>query len=85
MTNLTINNNLRRLRFDAGEITQAKLAQSVGVTRQTIVALETRQYLPSLELAMKLSAAFDCAMSELFFWDNMDAARTRYDLTSKKT
>ncbi|MBL4869401.1 MAG: helix-turn-helix transcriptional regulator [Robiginitomaculum sp.] len=85
MTNLAIKNNLRRLRFDAGEITQAKLAQKVGVTRQTIVALETRQYLPSLELAMKLAAAFGCDLNELFYWENMDAARTKYDLTSKNT
>lgn len=84
MTKLIIKNNLRRLRFDTGEITQAKLAQKVGVTRQTIVALETRQYLPSLELAMKLAAAFGCDVSALFFWEDMSSARHIYGLTLKE-
>ena len=45
-----ITNNIRRLRFDADEMTQAQLAEKVGVTRQTIVAIEKAKYSPSLEL-----------------------------------
>ncbi len=83
MTNLLIKNQLRRLRFEAGEVTQARLAKQVGVTRQTIVALETRQYLPSLELAMKLAAAFGCDLSDLFSWEDVGAARSTYELSQK--
>jgi len=68
MTALLIGNNIRRFRFNQGEMTQARLAEVVGVTRQTIVALETGRYAPSLELAMKLAAAFACSVDELFFW-----------------
>jgi putative transcriptional regulator len=68
MTALQIGNNIRRFRFDQAEMTQAQLAEIVGVTRQTIVALETGRYAPSLELAMKLAAAFACTVDALFFW-----------------
>ena len=68
MTALRIGNNIRRFRFNQDEMTQARLAEVVGVTRQTIVALETGRYGPSLELAMKLAATFACSVDELFFW-----------------
>lgn len=68
MSNLEIGNNLRRLRFNNGPMTQAVLAEHVGVTRQTIVALETEQYAPSLELAMKLARVFECGVDDVFFW-----------------
>jgi putative transcriptional regulator len=63
-----IGNHLRRLRFEHGEMTQEALARSVGITRQTIVALEAGRYAPSLELAMKLALAFDRPVGEVFFW-----------------
>lgn len=75
MTTLLIGNNIRRLRFDHNEMTQAKLAEIVGVTRQTIVALETGRYAPSLELAMKLAAVFGCSVDALFFWKDPEFAR----------
>lgn len=49
-------------------MTQEVLARCVGVTRQTIIALETGRYAPSLELAMRLAAVFGCKVDELFFW-----------------
>jgi putative transcriptional regulator len=63
-----IGNHLRRLRFEHGEMTQDALARSVGVTRQTIVALETGRYAPSLELAMKLAGVFGRGVDDVFFW-----------------
>jgi putative transcriptional regulator len=64
--NLT--NQIRRLRFDAGEMTQAELAKRVGVTRQTIVAIEAAKYAPSLELAFEIAHAFDKPIGEVFHW-----------------
>ena len=78
MSTLLIGNNLRRLRFDHGEMTQANLANSVGITRQTIIALETSRYAPSLELAMKLAAVFDCPVNEVFFWKDPQSAKDKY-------
>lgn len=75
MTALQIGNNIRRFRFDHEEMTQAQLAKIVGVTRQTIVALETGRYAPSLELAMKLAAAFACSVDQLFFWKDEEGGR----------
>ncbi|MBY0566556.1 MAG: helix-turn-helix transcriptional regulator [Hyphomonadaceae bacterium] len=69
MTAPPIGNHLRRMRFDHGQMTQQTLAQAVGVTRQTIVALETGRYAPSLELAMRLAGVFGCGVDDLFFWN----------------
>jgi putative transcriptional regulator len=63
-----IGNRIRRLRFDAGEMTQKDLAARVGVTRQTIVAVENAQYVPSLELAFLIARAFGKPLEEVFFW-----------------
>ena len=62
----TITNSIRRLRFDADEMTQAQLAEKVGVTRQTIVAIEKAKYSPSLELAFLIARAFGKEMDEVF-------------------
>lgn len=62
----TISNQIRRLRFDCGEITQQQLADLVGVTRQTIIALEGDKYAPSLELAFRIAAAFDKPLEQVF-------------------
>jgi putative transcriptional regulator len=59
-------NQLRRLRFDAGEMTQQELADRVGVTRQTIIAIEGEKYAPSLELAFRLAGAFGRPLEEVF-------------------
>ena len=62
-------NNIRRLRFDAGEMTQQALADRVGVTRQTIIAIEGSKYSPSLELAFKIAEAFEQALEEVFQYE----------------
>ena len=64
-----ISNNIRRLRFDAGEKTQKDLAEKVGVTRQTIVAIEAAKYSPSLELAFQIAAAFGVPLADVFHWE----------------
>jgi putative transcriptional regulator len=63
-----VGNHLRALRFAHGEMTQDALARAVGITRQTIVALEAGQYAPSLELAMRLARVFGKTVDEIFFW-----------------
>lgn len=61
-----LSNNIRRLRFDAGEMTQQALADTVGVTRQTIIAIEQGRYAPSLPLAIKIARAFGKQVEEVF-------------------
>ncbi len=61
-----IRNNIRRLRFFAGEMTQQELADKTGVTRQTIVAIENGKYFPSLELAFRLTHTFKVQLSDVF-------------------
>jgi len=67
-----IGNAIRRLRFEAGEMTQKDLAGRVGVTRQTIVAIEAAHYAPSLELAFQIAAVFGRPLEEVFFWNGED-------------
>jgi putative transcriptional regulator len=61
-----INNQIRRLRFDHGEMTQEELAQRAGCTRQTIIALEQGKYVPSIELAFRIARAFGVPLEEVF-------------------
>ena len=61
-----ISNNVRKLRFEAGEMTQEQLAEKVGVTRQTIIAPEAGKYLPSLYLALKLARVFETKVEDVF-------------------
>ncbi len=61
-----LTNVIRRLRFDADEMTQEQLAEKVGVTRQTIIALEAGKYVPSLLLAMRIARAFGKSVEEVF-------------------
>lgn len=65
----TISNTIRRLRFDAGEMTQKDLAAAVGVTRQTIVAIENAKYAPTLELAFRIAHAFGKPLEEVFIYE----------------
>ena len=58
-----IQNKVRRLRFDADEMTQQDLADKVGVSRQTVVAIEKGKYSPSLELAFKIAHSIDAPSS----------------------
>lgn len=61
-----VRSNIRRLRFDRGEMTQEELAARVGCTRQTIIALEQGKYVPSLELAFRIARAFGVPLEEVF-------------------
>ena len=64
-----VQNNIRKLRFFAGEMTQQELADLVGVSRQTIVAIEKGNYSPSLELAFRLAHAFKTPLEEVFIYE----------------
>lgn len=61
-----IENRIRRLRFDTAEMTQKDLADRVGVTRQTILAIENGKYFPTLELAFRIARAFGVPLDEVF-------------------
>jgi len=61
-----ITNSIRELRFKAGEMTQQELANTVGVTRQTILAIEAGRYSPSLEVAFKIARAFKASVDDVF-------------------
>jgi putative transcriptional regulator len=61
-----VTNNIRALRFANGEMTQAELADRVGVTRQTIIAVEQGRYSPSLEMAFQIARAFGMPLDEVF-------------------
>jgi putative transcriptional regulator len=64
-----IRNNIRRLRFDANEMTQAELAERVGVTRQTLLAIEAAKYSPTLELAFRIAKVFGVPLDAVFQYD----------------
>ncbi len=64
-----ITNHIRVLRFNNNEMTQKSLAHAVGVTRQTINAIEQNKYSPSLEVAFKISAVFDVPLTDVFFFN----------------
>jgi len=61
-----VTNSIRSLRFAHGEMTQADLADRVGVTRQTIIAIEQGRYSPSLEVAFQIARAFEVPLDEVF-------------------
>jgi putative transcriptional regulator len=69
MSKKYIQNNIRRLRFDANEMTQQELADKVGASRQTIVAIEKGKYSPSLELAFKIANVFEVPIGDVFSYD----------------
>ena len=70
MRKVLISNRIRELRFRAGEMTQQALADSVGITRQTIIALEQGKYYPSLELAFLIAETFGVELQEVFQHQN---------------
>jgi len=65
-----IRNNIRTLRFLAGEMTQQELADKTGVTRQTIVAIENSKYSPTLELAFRIAHIFNQPLQGIFTFDH---------------
>jgi putative transcriptional regulator len=63
-----VTNSVRALRFAAGEMTQADLADRIGVTRQTVIAIEQGRYSPSLEVAFKIALALGVRLDEVFHY-----------------
>ncbi|MBB1333828.1 helix-turn-helix transcriptional regulator [Pseudoalteromonas sp. SR44-5] len=66
MAKLAITNTIRTLRFQHNEMTQQQLAEVVGVTRQTIAAIEAARYSPSLEVAFKIAIVFNLPLEKIF-------------------
>lgn len=61
-----ISNSICRLRFEAGEMTQSELAQKIGITRQTVAAIEASKYAPSLEAAFRIARVFGVGVEDVF-------------------
>jgi putative transcriptional regulator len=70
MRQCRIRNNIRRLRFDRDEMTQQQLAERIGVTRQTVNAIELGKYSPSLEIAFRIAEVFGVPLDEVFSYDS---------------
>ncbi len=66
----TIRNEIRRLRFEHGEMTQQELAEKIKVTRQTVNAIELGKYFPSLEAAFRIAAVFGKPLESVFHYSN---------------
>lgn len=73
MAKSVLSNNIRKLRFNDNEMTQQELADKVGVTRQTIVAIEKGNYSPSLELAFRIARVFNLPLEEVFSFDDKNS------------
>lgn len=71
-----LKNTIRKLRFEHGEMTQQLLADRIGVSRQTVIALEANKYVPSLVLAMRLARVFGTTVEHVFVLDDTVAATT---------
>ena len=69
-----VSNEIRRLRFERGEMTQAELADRIGVTRQTIIAIEHGRYSPSLEMAFQIAQALNVTLDEVFQYQQPEGA-----------
>lgn len=69
MTGKRLTNNLRALRFHAGEMTQAELGEKLGVTRQTVAAIEQGKYSPTLETAFRIADIFGVGLEQVFQWE----------------
>jgi putative transcriptional regulator len=70
-----VTNSIRALRFARGEMTQAQLAERIGVTRQTIIAIEQGRYSPSLEMAFQIAAVFGVPLERVFQYHASDGVR----------
>ena len=66
---LPIRNQIRRLRFEHGEMTQSDLADAIGMTRQTVAAIEAGKDSPSLEAAFRIAQAFGVGVEQVFQWE----------------
>jgi putative transcriptional regulator len=68
----TLTNNMRKLRFNTSEMTQQELADKLGVSRQTIIAIEAGKYSPTLELAFRIAQIFKVSLEEVFQYKSAD-------------
>ena len=68
MAERRLTNQIRTLRFHAGEMTQAELGEKIGVTRQTVAAIEQGKYSPTLETAFRIADVFEVRLDEAFRW-----------------
>ena len=75
MAKIELNNSIRRLRFEHDEMTQQELANRVGVTRQTILAIEAGKYSPSLMLAFRIARVFGLRVEEVFEYQEHEGKR----------
>ena len=75
MSKSRISNDIRKLRFFHNEMTQQQLAEKVGVTRQTIIAMEKGRYSPSLELAFRIALVFEVPLEEVFSYNPKEEAK----------
>ncbi len=73
MAKSDLKNQIRRLRFENGEMTQQQLANKTGVTRQTIIAIEAGKYAPSLPLAFKIARTFGMPIEDIFQYEDEDS------------
>jgi len=73
MAKSEMQNKVRRLRFDSGQMTQQQLADKVGVTRQTIIAIEAGKYAPSLPLAFRIAQTFAVSIEDVFQYEDSQA------------
>ena len=69
MTGKRLTNTIRSLRFHAGEMTQGELGEKIGVTRQTVAAIEQGKYSPTLETAFRIADVFGVGLDEVFHWE----------------
>ena len=67
-----VTNSIRTLRFAAAEMTQADLAERIGVTRQTVIAIEQGRYSPSLEMAFQIAQVFGVGLDDVFSYEAKD-------------
>ncbi len=77
MSAVEIRNCIRRLRFENGEMTQGQLADAIGMTRQTVAAIEQGKYSPSLDAAFRIADAFARPLEEVFFREGKESQRRR--------
>lgn len=72
MSKHLLTNTIRKLRFYNDEMTQQELANRIGVTRQTVVAIENGKYSPSLEVAFKIALVFGVPLNEVFAYEKVE-------------
>ncbi len=75
MSGTIVSNRIRQLRFEKGEITQQELGQRIGVTRQTVNAIELGKYSPSLEVAFRMAEVFGVPLEQVFQYNSAKSSR----------